>query len=323
MKKMKKGVFVLSLDTELAWGCCGDQKSIKISKSYFLDARKSIHTLINLFEKYDISATWAVVGHLFLSHCQHENGIKHPEIIRPNYKWHQNRDWFDCDPCSSVESDPIWYGKDIIDMIKGCKVPQEIGSHTFSHVIVGDPGCTRECFGSEIALCKEIAAESGVELKSFVFPQNNEKYHDVLARNGFETYRGNEPYWFMKLPTLLQPFGRMVDCYLALCPPVSNPVKNACWNIQGSYFWGHRHGLWKLLPISQRVKQTKKGIDRAIRDGTVFHLWFHPFNLSTDPQGLTNGLEAVFSYINVARAEGRIENLTMGALARRLEKQDG
>lgn len=317
---MKKGVFVLSLDTELAWGCCFDKSKLKQNTPYFIKARENISALLNLLERYNISATWAVVGHLFLSSCQPVNGVKHPEIVRPKYSWFHG-DWFDCDPCSSIESDPVWYGRDIVETIKNCKIPQEIGCHTFSHIIVDDPGCSQHCFNSELKLCRDLADGLGIDLKSFVFPKNKSKYLDSLAANSFIAYRGEKQYWYRKPPALLQYIAYAIDRFLLFTPPVSSPTKEACWNIEESYFWGHCDGAWKFLPITYRVKQAKMGIDKAARQAQVFHLWFHPFNLATAPNRLLKGLEEVFRYVNRIREESKIENLTMGALVEKLEQR--
>jgi len=93
-------------------------------------------------------------------------------------------DWFDHDPCTNAQQDPMWYGGDVVAAIRACRVPQEIGSHAFSHLIVGDPDCTAESFDSELRACRRVAEPLGIELKSFVFPRNQMGHFDVLASNG-------------------------------------------------------------------------------------------------------------------------------------------
>ena len=65
-KYFDKGVFTLSLDTELAWGMIDKPISLINNKEYFYNTRKVIDKIIELLEKYQISATWAVVGALLL-----------------------------------------------------------------------------------------------------------------------------------------------------------------------------------------------------------------------------------------------------------------
>ena len=40
-------------------------------------------------------------------------------------------------------------------------------------------------------------------------------------------------------------------------------------------------GIRKFIPISSHYPKAK-GINRAIKRGEVFHLWFHPFNLASN-----------------------------------------
>ena len=146
----------------------------------YRNERQVIYRLLKLIEDYGIRATWAVVGHLFLSECQSVDGHKHPEITRPPYSWFE-KDWFDADPCSDENAHPMWYGRDIVARILKCTVPQEIGSHTFSHIIVGDPDCRPEDFDSELRRCRQLAKSHGITLKSFVFPRNSVGHLNVLV----------------------------------------------------------------------------------------------------------------------------------------------
>ncbi|CAN5347072.1 hypothetical protein BH10PAT1_BH10PAT1_6030 [soil metagenome] len=91
---MKKGIFCISIDVELLWG----RKDLDYSKFINLTKKERIiiKKLLKLFKKYNIPATWAVVGKLY------ENG------------------------------DKLWSGKDIIDLIKKNKI-HELASHSYSH----------------------------------------------------------------------------------------------------------------------------------------------------------------------------------------------
>ncbi|HHX96667.1 MAG TPA: hypothetical protein GX687_04295 [Clostridia bacterium] len=63
--KLDKGVFVLSLDTELAWGMRDKPKAVVRNKRYYEKTHKVINEILNLMINYNISATWAIVGKLF------------------------------------------------------------------------------------------------------------------------------------------------------------------------------------------------------------------------------------------------------------------
>ena len=316
---MKNGVFVLSLDTELAWGSFSSNK-VQERQIVLEKCRDMIKALLDLLDANKISATWDVVGHLFLDHCAPIDTTVHPEITRPNYKWF-NGDWFKYDPCADIEREPLWYGRDIIDAIRSCKTPQEIACHTFSHVLVGEPGCSQNCFDSELKLCKKLAGDIGIELKSFVYPRNKEGHYRILSANGFITFRGREPYWYAKLPNLMRKAGYIIDGWLFFVPPpVKQPYKvEGCWNITGSFFYRQFDGLNKLVPMTLRILKVKCGIDRAVKRKQVFHLWFHPFNLSSEPRRLLEGLEEIFRYLNSHIKNGDMKNLTMRELAEELD----
>ena len=60
---MNKGVFVISIDYEYAWGYRDQTLSPEWEKRINGET-KITKRLLDLFEKYQISATWAIVGHL-------------------------------------------------------------------------------------------------------------------------------------------------------------------------------------------------------------------------------------------------------------------
>lgn len=311
----QKGSFVLSIDTELAWGSV-HSGSFKQRWEHYGKTRDVIGKLLTLQETFQIQATWAVVGHLFLDSCQTEDGVKHPEITRPSYDWFEG-DWFDADPCGHSRSDPNWYGPDIIKQIQDCLVPQEIGCHGFSHMIVGDAGCSRECFNSEIQACLKQAEKWGVQLKSFIFPRNSVGHLDVLNENGFSAYRGGTPAWFTKFPGRLKQLARLMDSVLPISPPAvtPQPVTGGMWDVPASYFYPHRDGWAKIIPVSIAVRKSKLGLAKAVREKSIFHLWFHPFNLASDPDALLQGLEEIFKNVARLRDQDMLENPTMGDLA--------
>ena len=104
MTTTEKGLFLLSIDTELAWGGVHNG-AFRKRLGHYQRTREAIRQLVALLERYEIRATWAVTGHLFLDQCRTEGGVKHPEITRPSYQWFAG-DWFDVDPCGDLSTDP-------------------------------------------------------------------------------------------------------------------------------------------------------------------------------------------------------------------------
>lgn len=307
-----KGVFLLSIDTELAWG--GVHNGAFVRRRPMLEqARGVIARLLGLLERHQVRATWAIVGHLFLDSCRPRHGLKHPEIVRPSYAWYSG-DWFQHDPCTDARRDPLWYGPDIVEAVLRCRVPQEVGSHGFSHMVVGDPGCSRECFDSELKASLAAASRWGIAPRSFVFPRNSIGHLDVLAANGFTTFRGLAPGQEGR--------GRVSGLLANVLPlvVVARPRRvDGLWDLPATDFYLHREGYARAVPMALRVRKAVAGLRRAASQAAIFHLWFHPFNLASDAEALLGGLEAIFREAARLRGQGVLDNLTMGELAQRLD----
>jgi hypothetical protein len=262
---VNSGQFVLSLDTELAWGAV-HRGSYAGREKDFDRTRYVVEELLSILDKYEIKATWAIVGHLFLETCWPSDGVKHPEIVRPDYPNFVG-DWFDRDPCSNVYEDPYWYGTDIVRQIQECATPQEIGSHNFSHVIVED-GCSKESFASELKAAKAAAAEWDVSLESFIFPRNVINHLDVLQDSGITSFRGMTPNWTAKLPGVLRRPARFIDAFLPNGSPTAKPnFQHGMWDIPASYNYLHRSGWGKRVPIKVRVWKSIAGLRQASKRG--------------------------------------------------------
>jgi peptidoglycan/xylan/chitin deacetylase (PgdA/CDA1 family) len=321
----RRGTFVFSLDTELAWGQV-HRGSYAGHERDFEQTRYVIDRLLELFEKYEIRGTWAVVGHLFLDACGEVDGVRHPEITRPAYSWFP-QDWFHRDPCSNSAAAPWWYGPDIVRKIQTCKIQQEIGCHNFSHVIVGDPGCSELAFDSELKASVAASSKSGVRPTSFVYPRNAIGHVSTLVRNGFTSYRGMAPAWFESLPSPVVRFARLADSFLPIPAPITRPeFHDGIWDLKASYFYRHRNGWAKLIPVSVQVMKATASLRKAAREGAVFHMWTHPFNVASDPDRLLNGLERIFQEVKNLTDSGLLVSRTMTELAEtaaRAGKHDG
>lgn len=308
---LEKGIFTLSLDVELCWGVVDKPEQLKKNKKYYEQARDCIEKILLLLEKYKISATWAMVGHLFLQECNAVNGQKHIDIPRSVYPWY-SKDWFEESPCTCHHEDPLWYGRDIIKKIMSCNVRQEIACHSFSHIPYGDSNTKRTTVQADLANCIREAKKLNLRLRSFVFPRNNIGYIDELNDSGFEAYRGVEPSWYRRYPRKFRKVCHILDHFFAISPPVSLPVKKqGLINIPASMFYLPMNGFRSLIPIKVRIRKAKKGIRRAIRDKKVFHIWFHPFNIATNQDKLLYGLEEIFKEVHSYTESGELEARSM------------
>jgi hypothetical protein len=309
------GHFILSLDVELAWGCF-DHGVETIDRRNLWAEREAIRRVLGLLKRYQVPATFAIVGHLFLDSCTRENGTTHPEVLRPRYPWY-GADWHDSDPATDLGRDPLWYGADIVDWILKANPEHEIGTHTFSHVVADDPACTPEIFRSQVEACRELHRRHGLELKSVIFPRNRIHHLGVVAELGLVAFRGPERSWYHRMQGWLKRACQLADRALAVPPPtypLHDRVRGGLVDLPASMFLLSRDGVRRFVPLASRRRQALLGIQRAVERGELFHLWFHPFNLASDWR-LLDVLDDVLRSVGEHSQRGQLVPITMGRLA--------
>ncbi|MEK6320330.1 MAG: polysaccharide deacetylase family protein [Acidobacteriota bacterium] len=314
---LDRGIFTISIDFELIWGTLDLFDTEGFGRSCEIERNVVIDRLLDLFSEFNIPATWCVLGHLLLDKCALEDGRKHPDIVRPAHSWSAG-DWFDNDPCGSEHSAPLFFGRTLIEKIRACPTPQEIGCHSFSHVIFGDSGCSRETAESEIAACVRAAQELGIQMRSFAFPRNEVGHLDVLREYEFVCYRGPEPQWYegRRWPPVFKRLGHLWDVLIAAEPPVLLPEQTdaGLWNIPGSMIYFPMHGLRRYIPVSRRVKRAIKGLNAAVDQRRIFHLWFHPTNMADEMEAMFLGLRSILDRASSLRARNQLAIVPMGEI---------
>jgi hypothetical protein len=312
---------VVSLDFELSWGRF-DHVDHAFLDSEAVVERRQIKRLLALMDQYEIPSTWAVVGHLMLDRCRRGSGhVAHAEIApHAKYSWFPH-DWYHHDPCTEAASAPAWYAPDVVEWIRGARVRHEIGSHSFGHIVFGDPECTAPMAKADLDAAKAAASIRGLGLESFVFPRNKVGHLALLRDGGFGSYRGGDPpHIAEQAPGPVRKTITLLDHFLGFPPRAIRAEETlpGLWNIPGNHFYLPREGAFRWMPIRSRILKAKRGIRRAITQGGLYHLWFHPFNLNADPDAILKGLEGIFSFAKTQRERGRLDVLTMGDYARRL-----
>ena len=309
--KLPRGVFTFSLDLEMAWGTRRTQLPA-ITKPYFQRTRNAIKSLLTLFEKYEVSATWAIVGALLLG----EGKQKHPYLS-------ENR--FAEIPPGDSSTQPFWYGEDIIELILNCKTPQEIACHTLTHPLLSMEATGEEEFRKDLKRFMELFEEKGIERPvTFIYPKAQMIHFDVLSEFGFRCFRGPERKWFEAIPgTLLSAGVRLIDAQLAATPNVKLPVRhpNGLWVIPSSQFYSPFMRVGKYVSVRARVKKAIRGLKMAAAKKAVFHLWTHPWNLGFKTDTLIGGLDHILAESARLRSLNQLDILPMGAITRELDSQ--
>lgn len=324
MNDLKKGIFTISLDFELIWGTFDLFGTDAFRAACELEREEVIDRLLALFNETGIPATWCIIGHLFLDSCRPDDGVKHPEITRPRHKWYPH-DWFTEDPCGDEKSHPLFYGKSLIEKILASRVRQEIGSHSFSHVIFGDPGCSVETARSEIAECIRAAEKFDIKLDSFAFPRDKIGHLPVLREYGFTSYRGSIPNWYEQGESrnVVKRLAHLWDVLTASTPPVVLPEKEeGLWNIPGSMIFFPMHGVRRYVPKGLRAKRAIKGLDKAAAEKRIFHLWFHPTNMAFEPEIMFDELRQILEHASNLRERGSLEILSMSEIIKTLNEEN-
>ncbi|MEO0563728.1 MAG: hypothetical protein AAF125_16600, partial [Chloroflexota bacterium] len=176
--------FVLSLDTEIAWGTYGN---LEARANAFEVYPSLLRRLVRQLDIFEISATWAVVGGLLVPSEQLT------DIPEPHYSFAQIPD------SARRDGHPKewFYAPDVIETIQMTRTPQEIGTHTLTHLLATDPGVSHEMFDAQLAAVVALHQQHGLPSpRSLVFPQNRVTYTDLLRQHGIIAYRGVASDWY-------------------------------------------------------------------------------------------------------------------------------
>lgn len=328
---MKKGAFIISLDFELHWG--GFEKwPADQYRQYFLNTRKVIPAMLELFRKYEVHVTWAGVGLLF-----HENKsqlLADAPAAKPTYTNQKLSAYHFIDKGGLGEdetSDPLHYGFTLLKQIQ--QTPhQEIASHTFGHYYCNEAGQTPEQFRHDLLAAQKAASRLGVTLQSLVFPRNqfNDEYLKVCYEAGFTSVRSNPKDWFWEIKSAVnEPWwkrlNRGADAYL----PIGKPTTFAWNQIEV------RSGYPVCIPASRllrpyrpkelflnamKINRVKRELTQAAKSNELYHIWWHPHNFGRYPEPSLNHLEKILITFSELRATYGIQSLTMAEVTEKLRK---
>jgi len=301
-----RGVFTLSLDTELAWGSF-DKDGVERFGDAYRQTPSVVERLCACFDEYDVSATWALVAHL-LADCPTHGG--------PDDEGDAERAaWLSRAPCSTGVDRSLWYVPDLLETIRGCDTPQDVGLHGYSHLVFGDH--SRAAADAELRDALAVADEVGLDPASFVYPRNEVAHVDLLAEHGFDVFRGVDARWYEQAPLGAgrKPL-RFLDEATARAPPAVEPTaRQGVVCVPGSQVLRPAHGPWAWTPTGSQARRARKGLDRAVDTGGIFHLWWHPFNLAGDVDHHLAVLEDILTYVDALRADDDLEIMTMTDVA--------
>ncbi|MBI3133521.1 MAG: polysaccharide deacetylase family protein [Bacteroidetes bacterium] len=259
-----------------------------------------VEGILNLFEKYEIHATWAVVGLL--------EANSPDELIEKNkgktisYR-HKKYSPF---PITAEKYGQIPF--EILGAAAELKQisaarNQELASHTYAHFYTLEVGQTEAEFKADLAAMNRLGEALQHPFRSIVFPRNqvNQAYLDLLARAGYAAFRGNQENadWAnstYQAETRKQKIRRVLDAYFKLSATKvfrvnELPVQNGLVNIPASRFLRPHRGNFFLE--NRKLKRVTNEMTRAALNGTIYHLWWHPHNFTFHPEKSLAQLEKI------------------------------
>lgn len=310
------GTFTISLDFELHWGV---RDHSRVEDYPELDGvHLAVNTLLDLFSRRGIEATWAAVGLLMLdglADAKASSPTRRPQYEDPRLSAYQE---FAHLPGST---DPHHFAPELVRKIVSTP-GQELGTHTFSHYYCLEPGESVDDFAADLETALSIAeSRFGTRPRSIVFPRNQvcPPHLDVCRSLGITCFRGVQRGWMHGATAhASQNFARrglrLADSYLPLSAPGVATIEGGLVNLPASAF---------LRPFSPRLASMDGLRQRRIADamrataqrGGLFHLWWHPHNFGRNLGANLEFLCAVLDVFDALRTRYGMQSRSMGGAA--------
>lgn len=299
MKKDLFGTMIISLDFELIWGF-QEKKDVDSFKNRLSHTREVIPRILELFEKYDVSATWATVGMLF--HESKQDWLASRQDISPQIDDIDGLNG-NIKNISLTEVDQFCFANDLIEQIKGT-AKQEVSTHTYSHYYCLDEGNNKNNFKKDLDSAIKVSKKYDVIPESIVFPRNqvNKEYIPLLLSNEITSYRGVEPGNVYKSVSsnkrALFRVIRLIDSYINILGHNTYSWeeidKQKPINLMASRFF--RPASKYALLDKLKIRRIKSDLLHAAMERKIYHLWWHPHNFGVRSELCLEQLEEILSY---------------------------
>ena len=315
----KKGYIVVSLDFELLWGVHDHETKESFAKQ--IDgARAVIPQLLELFKEYGIHATWGIVGMLMASNREELLECQPTEL--PTYSDPRLSTYNHITEIGENEQeDHFHYASSLVNLIATYN-NQEIGSHTFSHFCCKADGQTVAQFSADLDCAQSMMEKkTGRKARSLIFPRNQftEEYATAASKKGFQCVRGNpKSYAYNNGKKKLARVIRFLDTYLNVCGMKCSSLEDCKRDshviIPASRFF---RKFDTRFPFLEKVKVAciKRQMSYAARKGKIFHLWWHPHNVSINSDKSLEQLRDLFEYYRELNRQYGFESRTMQEMA--------
>jgi peptidoglycan/xylan/chitin deacetylase (PgdA/CDA1 family) len=311
---VQKGTLIISLDFELHWGRF-DKYSPEDYLTYYRNTRKVIPRILELFDKYQIHATWATVGMLMAENWEEWESFS-PKVL-PVFQRQTLSAYHWKDRLRAVDKD-AFFAPELVKLILDAP-NQELGSHTFAHYYTGVQGSTQEGFLADLEAAQNISkSKFDHKLQSLVFPRNqyNQASIETAAKAGFEFVRTNPGDWFWKNTadeSLVKKVFRTGDTLFPMGertsfekPAISGSgiISIPASRLLRPY---KRNSIFNQV----RINRIKKELGEASKNSEMYHLWWHPHNFGHHPEENLKILESILMWVGELRERSGFNSLNM------------
>jgi hypothetical protein len=305
------GYLLLTLDTELAWGCFDHYRSEMFSADGSVE-RRSIEVILELLDEFSVVATWAVVGHLFYERCE---ACDICPILLWKGKYQSFHQIFNT-------AKPLWYGADIIKALLARRTRHEIAFHGYTHELFDENTMTEERARLEIQEWLRVSKREGIVPRTVVFPRDKIGHLSVFREAGFICYRGHEDTPRLHRLIYAGKLIKTIDHVLSLStPPVyrlSGAESCGLVNFRSSqHFFGFNRRLELVLDWlnlhNLRINRMIKGVKKAADEKKLIHIWAHPWQFRTRKD--FEKLRYLLGYVSEEVSRGRLRSIGMATLA--------
>lgn len=317
------GVFCISLDFELHWGCFESMELNEAQQQYFRNTREVIPKKLELFAENSIHVTWATVGMLFRKNTEEWNSghpsplptFKNPAVSA--YEW-INRHGF------KGSEDAFHFAPNLVDKIAATPY-QELGTHTYAHYFCLEEGQTREQFRADMEMACRVARDKGITLRSLVFPRNqfNEDYLSVCHDLGITSVRSSPDIWYWSPATrssFMKKFFRAGDAYLKFQPIRMVYLKDIRVEKNRPLLLPSTrlYRPWKPgQPVQNALKLRRilNEMTEAAKKKAYYHLWWHPHNFGNNPRECMNELSQIVAHFKKLESRYGFQSMHMQDIA--------
>ncbi len=321
-----KGIFCISLDFELHWGCFETNRlQTAAEQTYFVNTRATIPKMLQIFQEYHLHVTWATVGMLFLRN-ELEWHQQLPSLL-PSYTNNAVNAYHWIQKNGFVQQDGRFhFAPNIIQQIQATP-HQEIGTHTYSHYYCLEDGQTANQFAADLQKAIDIGKAAGVSIRSLVFPRNqiNPHYLPICKQLGITAVRSNPQQWFWKANNkapLIQKIARTADAYL----PIGNQLVTIAALRQQTYPlqlpasrlyrpWQPQQSISNYLKMQRILTE----MTHAAEQGKYYHLWWHPHNFGKHPQACLNELKQIAIHYSMLKEKYGFQSLNMSEITQAIQ----